>query len=295
MYAPDKVLHRGVLYVVATPIGNLEDITLRAIRILREVQLIAAEDTRRTKKFLHAHEIHTPLTSLYDQIEDKKSSFLISKLNEGMNVAYVSDAGTPGISDPGYVLIRQAIANAIRVVPIPGVSAVIAALSVSGLPMNSFVFGGFLPSRPVKRRQFLMSMKNETRTMVFYESPKRLMSTLHDVKEILGDREVVISRELTKVFEEILRGRVGEVISLLQDGVVKGEVTLLIAGKKKLLCSDDEIRVRFKQLQENTGFTRRDIIDTIAGEMGVSRKRVYREVIKAGDKLPIRQGSPVSG
>jgi len=131
--------------------------------------------------------------------------------------------------------------------------------------------------------------------MVFYESPKRLMSTLHDVKEILGDREVVISRELTKVFEEILRGRVGEVISLLQDGVVKGEVTLLIAGKKKLLCSDDEIRVRFKQLQENTGFTRRDIIDTIAGEMGVSRKRVYREVIKAGDKLPIRQGSPVSG
>ena len=140
-----------------------------------------------------------------------------------------------------------------------------------------------------------MSMKNETRTMVFYESPKRLMSTLHDVKEILGDREVVISRELTKVFEEILRGRVGEVISLLQDGVVKGEVTLLIAGKKKLLCSDDEIRVRFKQLQENTGFTRRDIIDTIAGEMGVSRKRVYREVIKAGDKLPIRQGSPVSG
>ena len=244
---------------------------------------------------MHAHEIHTPLTSLYDQIEDKKSSFLISKLNEGMNVAYVSDAGTPGISDPGYVLIRQAIANAIRVVPIPGVSAVIAALSVSGLPMNSFVFGGFLPSRPVKRRQFLMSMKNETRTMVFYESPKRLMSTLHDVKEILGDREVVISRELTKVFEEILRGRVGEVISLLQDGVVKGEVTLLIAGKKKLLCSDDEIRVRFKQLQENTGFTRRDIIDTIAGEMGVSRKRVYREVIKAGDKLPIRQGSPVSG
>jgi len=284
MCAVAKALHKGTLYVVATPIGNLEDITLRAIRILREVQLIAAEDTRRTKKLLHAHEIHTPLTSLYDQIEDRKSSFLISKLNEGMNVAYVSDAGTPGISDPGYVLIKQAIANAIKVVPIPGVSAVIAALSVSGLPMNSFVFDGFLPSRPVKRRQFLMSMEDETRTMVFYESPKRLVSTLHDVEEILGNREVVISRELTKVFEEILRGRVGEVISLLQERVVKGEVTLLIAGKKKLLCSDDEIRVRFKQLQENTGFTQRDIIDTIAGEMGVSRKMVYREVVKAGDK-----------
>jgi 16S rRNA (cytidine1402-2'-O)-methyltransferase len=284
MCAEAKALHKGTLYVVATPIGNLEDITLRAIRILREVQLIAAEDTRRTKKLLHAYEIHTPLTSLYDQIEDRKSSFLISKLNEGMNVAYVSDAGTPGISDPGYVLIKQAIANAIRVVPIPGVSAVIAALSVSGLPMNSFVFDGFLPSRPVKRKQFLMSMKDETRTMVFYESPKRLVSTLCDVEEILGDREVVISRELTKVFEEILRGRVGEVISLLQDRVVKGEVTLLIAGKKKLLCSDDEISVRFKQLQENTGFTRRDIIDAIAGEMGVSRKRVYREAVKAGDK-----------
>ncbi|MDI6776536.1 MAG: 16S rRNA (cytidine(1402)-2'-O)-methyltransferase [Syntrophales bacterium] len=287
MQATDKAPRKGTLYVVATPIGNLEDITLRAIRILREVQLIAAEDTRRTKKLLHAHEIHTPLTSLYDQNEGRKSSFLISKMNEGMDVAYVSDAGTPGISDPGYVLINQALVNAIRVVPIPGVSAVITALSVSGLPMNSFVFDGFLPSRPVKRRQFLMSLRDETRTLVFYESPKRLLSTLRDVEEIMGDRKIVVSRELTKVFEEILRGRVGEVISLLQDRVVKGEVTLLIAGKEKSPCSDDEIRARFKQLHENTDLTQRDIIDTIVFEMGVSRKRVYREVVKAKGKEPI--------
>ncbi|MDO8720630.1 MAG: 16S rRNA (cytidine(1402)-2'-O)-methyltransferase [Syntrophales bacterium] len=283
-YGTDKAPRKGILYVVATPIGNLEDITLRAIRTLREVQLIAAEDTRRTKTLLHAHGINTPLTSLYDQIEERKSSFLISKLNEGINVAYVSDAGTPGISDPGYLLIKQALANAIRVVPIPGVSAVIAALSVSGLPMNSFVFEGFLPSRSVKRRQFLMSLKEETRTMVFYESPKRLLSTLRDVEEILGDREVVVTRELTKVFEEILRGRIREVIGVLQDRVVKGEVTLLIAGTEKQPSSDEEIFARFRQLRENAGMTRRDIIDMIAGELGVSRKRVYREALKAGDK-----------
>ena len=284
MHAKDKALHKGTLYVVATPIGNLEDITLRAIRILKEVRLIAAEDTRRTKKLLHAYEIHTPLTSLYDQSEGRKSPLLISKMNEGMDVAYVSDAGTPGISDPGYVLIKQAIANAISVVPIPGVSAVIAALSVSGLPMNSFVFDGFLPSRPVKRRQFLVSMKDETRTMVFYESPKRLMSTLRDVEEILGNRKVVISRELTKVFEEILRGRVSEVISVLQGRVIKGEVTLLIGGKEKPLCSVDGIRLRFKQLRENTNLTQRDIINMIAVEMGLSKKGVYLEVVKAEDR-----------
>ena len=284
MCATDRALRKGTLYVVATPIGNLEDITLRAIRILKEVQLIAAEDTRRTKKLLHAHGIHTPLISLYEQNERKKSSFLIAKMNDGMDVAYVSDAGTPGISDPGYVLIRQAIANTIRVVPIPGVSAVIAALSVSGLPMNSFVFNGFLPGRAVKRKQFLMSAKDETRTMVFYESPKRLMSTLSDVEEVLGDREIVISRELTKAFEEILRGRVGGLISLLQDRIVKGEVTLLIAGKEEPSCSDGEIRVRFKQLRKNTDLTQRDIIDMIVGEMVVSRKRVYREAVKAEDK-----------
>lgn len=275
-------MKNGTLYIVSTPIGNLEDITLRALRILKEVQLIAAEDTRRTKKLLNAYQIDTSLTSLYDQNEFKKSGFLISRINDGMDVAYVSDAGTPGISDPGYILVNRAIANHIKVVPIPGVSAVITALSASGLPMDRFVFNGFLPSRSNKRKQFIKLLKDETRTMVFYESPNRLISALRDIEEILGNREVVVTRELTKVFEEILRGNVGEVMESLQGRVIKGEITLMVAGEEKMppQFSDKEIQARFEELQEDIELTTRDIVDIISGEMGISRKRVYREVLK---------------
>jgi 16S rRNA (cytidine1402-2'-O)-methyltransferase len=201
----------GTLYVVATPIGNLEDITLRAIRILKEVRLIAAEDTRRTRILLDKYEISTPLTSLYDQNEAKKSGLLIARLLKGEDVAYVSDAGTPGISDPGYILVREAVSRGIRVAPIPGASALIAALSVSGLPMDSFVFLGFLPSKSMRRRKLLTSLREDERTLIFYESPHRLLASLKDIAAVLGDREMVVSREMTKIHEKFLRGPAGVV------------------------------------------------------------------------------------
>lgn len=270
----------GILYVVATPIGNLEDVTLRAVRILKEVNLIAAEDTRRTKKLLRAYDIQTPLTSLYDQNERWKSTFLIAKLKEGLDVAYVSDAGTPGISDPGYILIRRAIENDIRIIPVPGVSAVIAALSVSGLPMDAFIFYGFLPSKPGKRKEFLESIECEQKTVIFYESPRRLLATLQEMESVFGDRNIVVSREMTKVFEEVLRGSIPQVMAKLQGRVIKGEVTLVVAGKEKISTdySDEEICDRFELLRKDADLSRRDIIAKLASEMGMPRKKVYRVI-----------------
>jgi len=273
-------IKKGALYIVATPIGNLEDITLRAIRVLKEVEIIAAEDTRRTRKLLGAYQISTPMTSLYDRIEDRKSSVLISKMNEGMDVAIVSDAGTPGISDPGYVLVSKAIAEGIEIIPVPGASAVVTALSVSGLPTDSFAFYGFLPSRSGKRKQFLSTLMDEAKTLVFYESPKRLIESLRDIGEVLGNRNVVVLREMTKVFEEIMRGTVGEVINQLQGRVVKGEVTLVIGRREKISpsFSDDEILAKFEELWKSSGSSRRDIIEKLAKELGIPKKRVYRLV-----------------
>ncbi|HYA14430.1 MAG TPA: 16S rRNA (cytidine(1402)-2'-O)-methyltransferase [Syntrophales bacterium] len=277
-------IKKGTLYVVATPIGNLEDITLRAIRVLNEVQLIAAEDTRRTKKLLDKYQIHTPMTSLYEHIEGKKSGLLISKMNAGADIAFVSDAGTPGVSDPGYVLINKALTNGVRIVPVPGVSAVIAALSVSGLPMGSFAFFGFLPARHGKRKQFLSSLIDEPKTLVFYESPKRLVASLRDIDSMLGCRKVVVLRELTKVFEEIMRGTASDIIDKLKEKAIRGEITLVVAGKEKSppFFSDDEIIDRFEKLRQISNFSRRDIIEKLAQELGISRKRIYRLVINQG-------------
>ncbi len=270
----------GTLYMVATPIGNIEDITIRAIGVLKDVSLIAAEDTRRTRILLDKYQIVTPLTSLYEHNELKKSGLVLAKLQAGEDVAYVSDAGTPGISDPGYVLIRGAIAPGIRIVPIPGASALIAALSVSGLPMDSFVFLGFLPSKSGKRREFLTSLHDEAKTLIFYESPRRLLSALHDIQELLGDREVVVSREITKVYEEFLRGTAGSVIAELGEKTIRGEVTLIVAGNSGLVkeYSDEELLQRCEELQQEgrERISRRDITDRIVQETGVSRKRIYR-------------------
>lgn len=270
----------GTLYVVATPIGNLEDITLRAIRILREVRLIAAEDTRRTRILLAKYGISTPLTSLYDQNEAKKSGLLIARLLKGEDVAYVSDAGTPGISDPGYILVREAVSLGIRVVPVPGASALIAALSVSGLPMDSFLFLGFLPSKSTRRKQLLTSLREEKRTLIFYESPHRLLASMNDIAALLGDREVVVSREMTKVYEEFLRGPAGDVLKGLGNGTIRGEVTLIVAGRSGEApeCSDAEITRRYDQLRREGGEepSRRDMAERIAQETGVSRRRIYR-------------------
>ena len=276
----DGVETAGTLYMVATPIGNLEDITLRAIRILKEVRLIAAEDTRRTRILLDKYGIPTPLTSLYDQNEAKKSGLLIARLQKGEDVAYVSDAGTPGISDPGYILVREAVSRGIRVVPVPGASALIAAISVSGLPMDSFMFLGFLPSKSIRRRQLLTSLREEERTLIFYESPHRLLASLNDIAALLGDREVVVSREMTKVYEEFLRGSAGEVTAGMGNGAVKGEVTLIVAGRIGEIpeCSDAELIRRCGQLRRESGeeLSLRDMADRIAQETGVSRRRIYR-------------------
>jgi len=224
---------QGILYIVATPIGNLEDVTLRALRILKEADLIAAEDTRHTGLLLKHFAIGTPLTSYFQGNELKKKEFIISKLKEGIRIALVSDAGTPGISDPGFRLIRAAIENQIPVVPIPGPSALITALSAAGLPTDAFLFKGFLPHKSKKRRDLLKQLEAVKETLIFYESPHRLSETLKDLNDILGDREMALTRELTKIHEEILRGEVSEVQNQIGNRRLKGEITLVILGKTR--------------------------------------------------------------
>ena len=222
----------SVLYIVSTPIGNLEDITQRALRTLREVNLIAAEDTRRTRKLLAHFDIHTPITSFFEGNQVRKGGKLISRLKGGDTIALVSDAGTPTVSDPGYQLLVQCIEADIPVVPIPGVSACIAAASVAGLPLHNFVFEGFLSPKSGKRRRHLEGLSDERRTLIFYESPHRLIPFLQDVMELFGNRRIAVARELTKKFEEIFRGNVDEAIEKFQAVLPRGEFTVVIAGKE---------------------------------------------------------------
>lgn len=220
----------GKLYVVSTPIGNLEDITLRALRILKEVDLIAAEDTRRTRKLLNHYHLKTPLTSYFEHSGLKKAQSLVSQLMKGKDIAIVSEAGTPAISDPGYRLTHLAIENHIDVIPIPGATALIAAVSVSGLPTDRFIFEGFIPRKSGKRRSFFSSLIDQPKTLIFYESPRRLLSSLTDLREVMGDRHIVVARELTKMYEEIIRGKVSEVTAGLKEKSIRGEITLLVSG-----------------------------------------------------------------
>ena len=223
----------GVLYIVSTPIGNLEDITVRAIRILKEVNLIAAEDTRRTLQLLAHYNIHTPLTSYFDGNQGSKGKKLIARLKAGESIALVSEAGTPTISDPGHRLVVQCIDAKVNIIPIPGTTACITAASVGGLPLNAFVFEGFLSSKSGKRRRQFTDVCEEKRTLIFYESPHRLMFFLQDALEILGDRHTVVARELTKKFEEIFRGVVSEAIRKFEVTPPRGEFTILIEGNRE--------------------------------------------------------------
>lgn len=220
----------GTLYIVATPIGNLEDITLRALRTLKAVDLIAAEDTRHTRKLLTHYDIATPLTSYHDHNESTKAPVLVETLLAGTDIALVSDAGTPCISDPGYRLVKSAAEADIPIVPIPGPSMLTALMSVGGLPTDRFAFEGFLPAKKGQRHRVLQGLCHEERSLVFYESPQRLLSTLADLEHIFGDRRVVVGRELTKKFEEILRGQISAVFSAFHNRPVKGEVALLVEG-----------------------------------------------------------------
>lgn len=219
---------KGTLFVVATPIGNLEDITYRAVRVLSEVDLIAAEDTRHTKILLTKYDINTPMISYHKFNIRAKTPEIVELLNQGKNVALVSNAGMPGISDPGYELIKEAIEQEVRVEPIPGPSAAITALAVSGIPTDEFTFVGFLPKKPGKKAKKLEELKSEVRTIIMYESPFRLVKTLQDILDVLGDRRVAVCRELTKKFEEVIRGKASEVLGALRGKTIKGEIVIVI-------------------------------------------------------------------
>ena len=277
----DRQAKKGTLYLVSTPIGNLEDITLRAIRILKEVDLIACEDTRRTRVLLAHYGIETAVTSLYDEIERKKGEALVGKLAEGLSIAYVSDAGTPLISDPGYSLVRLAIEARVPVVPVPGPSAVIAALTVAGLPTDRFAFFGFLPGTSSRRQSFLRGLRDLPATLVFYESPRRAVESLRDIRDVLGERQVAVTRELTKVFEEIKRGPVSGVLAEMEGADIRGEITLLVQGAgEKAPAGDEEIEQWVRRLEEREDLSTKDLASRIAAELDLPRKRVYDLVVR---------------
>ncbi len=266
------------LYIVATPIGNLEDVTLRALGILREVKLIAAEDTRRTKKLLAAYDIETPTTSYHEHNKLTKLDYILNRLSDG-DVALVSDAGMPGISDPGHELIVACTQRGIPVVPIPGPSVVITALAVSGLDTRKFIYLGFLPNKAGARRRLLKSVADELATIIVLESPHRLLAALNDILAVLGDREISVCRELTKVHEEVFRGRISQAIAHFTKP--RGEFTLVIEGKKELEKPKLTPAIK-KQLREmrRSGVAAKEAVARVSGESGVSKKELYRAWLK---------------
>ena len=271
------------LYLVATPIGNLEDITLRAVRVLKEADMIACEDTRQTQKLLNHYGISTRMVSYHQHNEMTRAPELVLDLEGGARVALVTDAGMPGISDPGFRLISLAIRHHIPVVPIPGASAFLAALVASGLPTDSFRFSGFLPQKSGQRRQMLESIKASPRTQVFYEAPHRVKEAVEDVVEVLGgERQLVIAREVTKIHEEFLRGRASEILETLNArGEIKGEITLLI-GKadetERRVAASVSVRQRLEQIMAEEKLDEKAALKRIAKEMGVSKSEAYREL-----------------
>jgi 16S rRNA (cytidine1402-2'-O)-methyltransferase len=266
----------GILYIVATPIGNLEDITLRALRVLKEVAVVAAEDTRHTQILLSHYDIHTPLTSYHEHNEKTKSQELVTRLARGQNVALVSDAGTPAISDPGFRLVVRAIRAGVRIIPVPGASALTAVLSASGLPTDRFVFEGFLPARKTQRRERLQTLRDETRTLIFFEAPHRLKDTLGDIRELLGNREAVLAREVSKIHEEFLRGPVSELVRALGSDAIRGEVTLIISGSSGLPgVSEDRLKAEILELK-GKGLRVKEIAEVLGEKFGYPKKDIYR-------------------
>ncbi len=268
----------GTLYLVATPIGNRQDITLRALNVLRQVNLIAAEDTRHTGRLLAHYEIDTPQTSYHEHNKLTRLDAVLQALERG-DVALVSDAGMPGLSDPGYELVRAAIARDVPVVPIPGPSALTAALVSAGLPTDAFIYLGFLPRRPVERRRLLAEMRDQRRTLVAFESPHRLAAALDDVVALLGDRQVAVARELTKLHEEIWRGPASQAREYFSERV-RGEITLVIAGASKPARWDEaQVRERAQQLMDE-GLSHRQAAKQVAQLSGWTRRAVYQLVLE---------------
>jgi 16S rRNA (cytidine1402-2'-O)-methyltransferase len=282
---------KPTLYLVGTPIGNLEDITLRALRVLKEVDVIACEDTRQTQKLLNHYAIETRTTSYHEHNEMTRSAELVKEMQEGASVALVTDAGMPGISDPGYRLITLAVRHHVPVVPVPGASAFLAALVASALPTDSFRFSGFLPAKRGERRAMLKTIRTSPRTQVFYEAPHRIVETLTDVVELMGEsRQVVVAREVTKLHEEFLRGRAGEVLQNLKArDAVKGEITLLIGKPEEGALGEaghvgtaalgrPSVRQRVEQIMKEENLDEKAALKKVAKERGVSKSEAYREL-----------------
>jgi len=276
----------GHLYVVATPIGNVDDITIRALKVLSEVDFIAAEDTRKTGKLLAYHKIKGKLVSCHEHNETAKAQDLIDRLKKGASMALVTDAGTPSVSDPGYRIVQTAIQNRIQPVPIPGPSAATAALSVSGLPTDTYKFVGFLSKKKGKRLEQLKKLAIEPGTIILYESPKRISRLLHEMLEVLGDRDAVFAREITKRFEEFIRGKLTEIIKKIElKEAVRGECTLLVTGSVKTdpICLRD-IRKELAEKLKKTGKKPSALAREMAEEYGLPRKTIYQEILDIRDR-----------
>lgn len=275
----------GTLYIVATPIGNLEDITLRALRILSEVNLIAAEDTRRTRKLLAAHDIHTPLISYHEHNARTQGPRLIRELLVGKSVALVTDAGTPTISDPGQDLACMAVSENIHVTPLPGPSAVTAALAVAGFPVKLFTFLGYPPNRPAARRRFFTKYADVEETLVIFESPRRIGACLKDMRKIWGNRLVSVTRELTKIHEEVFRGSLEEAIARWP-GEARGEFTVLVSGaKRRKPQADDSLIEQLRVCLSSDDRSLKEISAEVARERGISKRLVYQQALKVKKEL----------
>jgi 16S rRNA (cytidine1402-2'-O)-methyltransferase len=269
-------MEAGTLYICPTPIGNLGDITFRVLNILKEVDLIAAEDTRHTLRLLNHFQIKKPMTSYHEHNIREKGPHLIQQLQEGKTIALVSDAGMPGISDPGQDLIRLAIEEGIDVVGLPGPSAALLALVISGLPTEKFAFEGFLPSKSTDRKKALEAIRGERRTLIFYESPHRIATSLEDMLDVLGDRQASLSRELTKHYEETIRGGLSELLAVSKDRNLKGEMVLVVSGAEEAEPEEVDIKNELRKLLEG-GMTKKEAVKELVRVHGVPRNQVYQE------------------
>lgn len=284
----------GCLYVVATPIGNLEDITLRALRILKEADFIACEDTRQTQKLLTHFDISKRLVSYHEHNEITRAPEIVIELEQGAQVALVSDAGTPAISDPGHRLVNLCLRHGIRVVPVPGASAFVAALAASGMPIEQFSFAGFLPARPTARRKALRALTTEPRTIAFYEAPHRLLDTLEDALEILGNRPAVIAREVSKAFEEFLRGHIEDLVAEVRKRPPRGEITLLVGPSDGAPPHGDSGAIdistavplsrRVEEIMKEHGSDRKAALKQAARERGITRREAYKQLLITRDE-----------
>lgn len=276
-------METGKLYICPTPIGNLEDITLRTLRVLKEVDLIAAEDTRHSINLLNHYDIKRPLTSYHEHNIRQKGGELVDKLKEGLNIAIITDAGMPGISDPGSDIIRLAIEEDIEVIGLPGASAGITALVVSGLPTERFVFEGFLPSKKQDKKKRLKEIESECRTIILYESPHRILATLEDILEILGNRNIAVVRELTKLYEEVFRSDIQGALEKFSQDRIRGEFVLILQGGKEE--EDEEIDI-LRELQKyiDDGFSKKESVKMLAEIHNIRKNIVYGESLKLKDK-----------